>query len=492
MFAFGIWDDRKKVLFLARDRIGIKPLYYYKGEDKFIFASELKAIVEDKTIPRKINPTALMYFLMNTYIPSPYSIWENIYKLPPGHYLIFNKNHFKIRKYWNLKLMDKKVDERIYINKIRDLLKKSIEYRFISDVPVGILLSGGLDSSTITAIGSKIKKELSTFSIGFEPEEYSELKYARIVAEKFKTRSIEKVLNLQRMKGLMDKVLYHYDEPLGVSSIFPTLLLMETASKNVKVSISGDGGDEVFAGYIYYSEFLNYNRFNFLYGVSKLIFSILSKIFKSPENRFLKIFMRKLKHLSFNEFDRYRSLITPRFERSELKSLFCKDFLEKCKEEDLFKNYAKNGLKNIKDLQYFDIKTFLVDSILVKVDRASMAYSLEVRVPLLDHILLEYVFSLNKRIIFKNHEKKYILKKISKNILPYEIIHRKKKGFSAPLVDLGFFDEYLYVLKDPFMVRDNILNKKYIDKLIHSKYIDYAKLWLLILFELWYRKWKLS
>ncbi len=489
MFAFGIWDENEKKLILARDRIGIKPLYYYYSGNKFIFASEIKAIIKDNAIPRKINLNALKYFLKYTYIPAPYSIWENIYKLPHAHYLVLKVNKINIKRYWNLQLKNEKIKSTQYLKQTKHLLEESIKYRFISDVPVGILLSGGLDSSVVTAFGSKLKNDLISFSVGFENDNRSELKYARIVANQFKTKKVERIFNSQKLRELLDKILYYYDEPLGVSSIFPTFLLMETASKYVKVALSGDGGDEVFGGYTWYYDFLKVKIISNLSWIWQLFNKIFAKLLKTPTNHFLERIFRQIKLLSVNEFERYRLLTTPRFEDYEINQLINTGYSRELKKDNTFRKNAKNGLRNIKDLQIFDLNTFLVDSILVKVDRASMANSLEVRVPFLDHKLLEYVMTLPPSIIFKNFEKKHILKKIAKPFLPKNIINRRKQGFSAPIVNMGFIDDNIHVLDDPLTVKNNILNKKYIEKLIKKKELNSTKLWLLILFELWYQKW---
>ncbi|MFW9827687.1 MAG: asparagine synthase (glutamine-hydrolyzing) [Candidatus Thorarchaeota archaeon] len=491
MFAFGIWDKNKKELFLARDRLGIKPIYYYCDKEQFIFASEIKAIIQDDTINRKINPNSLKYYLKYTYIPAPHSIWENIYKLPPAHYLILKDNKFKIDKYWEINKSNKNENENNYIKDIEEILKKAVEYRFVSDVPVGILLSGGLDSSMVTAISSEIKDELLSFSIGFEMEEYSELNYAKIVAEKFKTKSIENILDSKKMKEFLDAILFYYDEPLGVSSIFPTFLLMQTVSKYVKVVLSGDGGDEVFAGYTWYYKYLKYRKYNFLSPIYKLLNSLITWIFPKPKNKYIKLFKRKIEFLSLNDFDEYRQLTTPRFEDDEIKRILNIKMSHEFENENVFLEYGKNGLKTIKDLQFLDINTFLSDCILVKVDRASMAHSLEVRVPFLDHFLLGYVMSLHPDIIFKNQELKYLLKQIAKKKLPHDIIYRMKKGFSAPIVKLGFIDDNIHVLSDSIAVKDGIFNQDFINTIDRSNGFYYdAKMWLLILFELWYRKWK--
>lgn len=491
MFAFGIWDDNKKEFFLARDRLGIKPVYYYHKDEKFIFASEIKAIIADNTIPREIDLNSLRYFLKYAYIPAPYSIWENIHKLPPAHYLIIKDNQLIIEKYWEIKVRIIKESENQLLEEIEELLKKSIEYRFISDVPVGILLSGGLDSSIVTALSSEIKEELMSFSMGFELEEYSELNYARIVAKEFKTKSIESILDSSKLKDLMDDILFYYDEPLGVSSIFPTFLLMETASKHVKVALSGDGGDEAFAGYVWYQSYLKNRKYNFLTPICRSLNYLMSRIFPNPQNKYIKYIKRKIEYFALSDFDKYRQLTTPRFEDNELNELLNVKISPKSENKDIFLKYGKNGLKTVKDLQFLDINTFLSDCILVKVDRASMAHSLEVRVPFLDHFLLEYMMSLHPDIIFKNHELKHILKQIAKKKLPHEIIYRMKKGFSAPIVKLGFIDDNIHVLSDSIAVKDGIFKQDFINKIVRSnKLFNDAKLWLLILFELWYRKWK--
>lgn len=493
MFAFAIWDEKTDKLFLARDRIGIKPLYYYSDDNKFIFSSELKGIIKDKEIGREINATALAYYFIYRYIPAPYSIWNGIYKLPPAHYLIYENGRHYIRKYWELKPKSKTFNESSITKSLQKLLVDSIDHHLISDVPVGVLLSGGLDSSMITAIGSKLKEELLTYSVGFELQEHSELRYARIVANKFKTKNTEKVLSSSELPYLLERILYYYDEPLGDSSIFPTFLLMETTSKEVKVALSGDGGDEIFAGYNWYSDFDFYKRLEIFSWFFKMAYSIVLKIPKNFDNRMFKVLRRRLKLFSVGSLDKYRMIMAQRFERSEIKELFSNGYYENIDADNVIERYVKSNPETVKDLQFLDLHTFLVDDILVKVDRASMANSLEVRVPFLDHNVVEYVMSLSSKLIFKNKEKKCLLKMIAVSLLPLEIIHRKKKGFSAPIDKLGLIENNIHVLRNSYAVKDGILKQKFIDRLIHHRNpTDRAKLWLLILFELWYRKWRVS
>lgn len=493
MFAFAIWDEKRSRLFVARDRIGIKPLYYYSNDGRFVFASELKGIVKDNRIERKINPTALKYYFSYRYIPAPYSIWQGIYKLPAAHYLLYENNKYSIKRYWDLKLENEKPDESLIVKDIQKLLEDSIDCHFISDVPVGVLLSGGLDSSMVTAIGSRVKEDLLTFSIGFEPQKYSELQYSRAVADRFKTKNTEKILSPSEIPHLLDKILYYYDEPLGDSSVFPTFLLMETVSNEVKVVLSGDGGDETFAGYTWYSDFDFYRKFGNFSGVFEGLHSVISIISDKFENKMLRILKYRLKRLSVRGLEQYRMIMAHRFEEGEIKELFSKEYYEKIDKDNVIENYAEDDLMNVKDLQLLDLHTFLVDDILVKVDRASMANSLEVRVPFLDHHIVECVMSLDSKVLFKNKEKKYLLKKIAAPLLPLDIIHRKKKGFSAPIDKLGLIDDNVYVLREPCVVKDGILEQAFIDKLVRrGNSTDRAKLWLLLLFELWYRKWRVN
>ncbi len=493
MFAFAIWDEKTNRLFLARDRIGIKPLYYYAGDKRFVFSSELKGIIKDVNIERRINPTALRYYLIYRYIPAPYSIWQGIYKLLPAHYLIYEQNQYTVKKYWDIEVDNNTPEPGSIIKNIEKLLEDCIDHHLISDVPVGVLLSGGLDSSIVTAMGSKLKENLLTYSIGFEPEEYSELQYARMVNSKFRTKSTERILSSIDMPRLLEKILYHYDEPLGDSSVFPTFLLMETVSKEVKVALSGDGGDETFAGYNWYSDYDNYRKFDSLSRIFKAAYSMVSKLSDNWNNKRLMGLKNRLKLCSAHGLERYRLIMSPRFEENEIKELFSSDYYEQTNTDNILEEYAGNNPMTVKELQRLDLRTFLVDDILVKVDRASMANSLEVRVPFLDHYIVEYVMSLDSKVIFNKRVKKYLLKKMATSLLPPEIINRSKKGFSAPIDELGVIEDHINVLKDSYAVKDGILQKEFIDKFIHSNDIYVrAKLWLLILFELWYRKWRVG
>ncbi|MFX0072312.1 MAG: asparagine synthase (glutamine-hydrolyzing), partial [Candidatus Hermodarchaeota archaeon] len=375
MFAFGIWDEKKNQLFLARDRVGIKPLYYYYNNQRFIFASEIKAIVEDKEIPRTINPEALKFYFMFAYVPSPLSIWKNINKLSPGHYLILRNNKYTVKKYWDVRLRKNSDNEKEVINKIEENLKNSIRLRFISDVPVGTLLSGGIDSSIVTAIGSTIKKDLCSYTIGFEPEELSELKYAKLVANHLDIDNKDAILSAANIDDQFDKMLYYYDEPLGVSSIFPTFRVMDLISRDLKVALSGDGGDELFVGYAWYPRYLQYYKFRYLRPLFKFMYFITKRILRIINNSFMNrismILIKYLLFLSRNDLDLFNYLSDLYFPFKDLKKLFNKQFLLQISDENFMKNYVNNGLNNVKDLQKLDFHTYLVDHNLTKIDRAS-------------------------------------------------------------------------------------------------------------------------
>ena len=491
MYSFGIWDENKNQLFIARDRLGIKPLYYYYNDKRFIFASEIKAIIYDKTIERIINPEAVKTYFIYGYIPAPHSIWKSINKLPPAHYLIYKNNKISIKKYWYLKKINSRTKENTAINQINNMLNESVKLRLISDVPVGVLLSGGLDSSLITKLSSQLQKDILSYTVGFKSKVYDEVEYAQILVDDLKIKNSKSILSPETFNSVLDDILYYYDEPLGSSSIFPTFLLMSSASKELKVALSGDGGDEVFAGYHHYDKFESLRKYDKLIPLFKLLLRIISKISKFFSNKLVRFFQSHLEFLTLNDLDKFQNVLYSFFKMDDLKEILNEDFFKKLDKQNFMQVYLKNGLKKLKDVQYLDINTFLVDQILVKVDRASMAHSMEVRVPFLDHNIVEYALSLNEDIIFKNKRKKYILKKIAQPILPTKIINRRKKGFSAPVNSLGFIQQNFHVLKNAESVKDGILSENFLKKIIKTKKKNLnINIWMIIYFEMWYRKWK--
>jgi asparagine synthase (glutamine-hydrolysing) len=498
MFAFGLWDETKKRLFLARDRIGIKPLYYFFDEKKLVFASELKAIFENRNIPRQIDFHSLNDYLTYGYIPFDRSIYKKTKKLPAGHTLVYKKGELSIKQYWDVECNEKYIKENELLEKIEETLEDAIRVRLISDVPLGVFLSGGIDSSTVTSFMSKLVKEpIKTFSIGFDISKHNEIKFAKTVAQKFMTDHHEKIVTVEQGEVLLPMLSWIYDEPFYDSSSVPTFYVSKFARENVTVVLSGDGGDEVFGGYIWYEKFLNNQQ-----KMKKLsLFSpTLEHLYKSTFPFFRRVpYLTRLaaisKIISTDPVERYFRLMGF-FDDWEKGKLLGKELKREINGVDplwLFRKFFRPELPSISALRYLDQKTYLVEDILVKVDRASMANSLEVRVPLLDHKLIEVLMQSPAEHVFKDSEKKYLLKKLMMDHLPQEIITRKKKGFSIPVkkwFQKGLLDYAERRLLRGEAVNDGLFNFNFIKWMVKNKIENrWAKLWLLIVFEEWYRRW---
>lgn len=498
MFAFAIWDKNKKLLFLARDRLGIKPLYYYFSKDKFIFGSEIKSIISDATVPRQVDPIALHHYMGYEYIPAPLTIFKDINKLNPGHILVYKNNKVIIEKYWDITPNINLTTQNSHQEKIYHLLKDSIKKRLISDVPLGVFLSGGIDSSYIVALSSELNEEpIKTFSIGFEEDSYNELEYAQKVAKLFNTDHHEKILKPDIIE-IIKKISYFYDEPFADSSSISTFLISEMTKKYVTVALSGDGGDELFAGYERYiaSKIDRYYRLIPSIIRRNLIYKTLSKIRpQSQKKGLINISKRFVEGSSFpveGKHMRWQYFLN-NGEKGHLYTQHINSEIMKINSFDLIENYY-NQFKTRDTLareQYVDIKTYLSDAMLVKIDRASMANSLEVRVPYLDHRFVELTFTIPDSLKLKGFKTKYILKKAASKLLPKTIIERKKQGFSIPIKNWlrdEIKDYAINTLSSKNL--DNFFNRYYINKLIEqhmSKKYDHShKLWALMNFQLWY------
>lgn len=443
MFAFAIWDSRKKELFLARDRIGIKPLYYAWDGCSFLFGSEIKALLADDTLERNIELTALDDFLTYRYIPAPKTIFKNIYKLEAGHYLLVSEFGIKDQAYWDIEFSGNGMaSEDEMAAGLLSELKESIQAHLISDVPLGAFLSGGIDSSAVVGLMSDfIDKPINTASIGFNENAFNELPYARMVAEKYRTVPHERTVD-SRASDILDTLVWHFDEPFADDSMVPTYYVSQIAREKVTVCLSGDGGDENFAGYRRYRFDVLENHLRALLPKSlrRPLFAALAAIY--PKADWLPQVLRAktlLTNLSYSPEQGYFNSLA--WFKSGQKRLFYKESLQKSLSGyDPF-NVFKTHFDRVRDLdplsriQYVDMKTYLVDDILVKVDRTSMAHSLEVRVPLLDHQFMEYAAKIPSRHKLNGGEGKFILKKALKDIVPAEILNRSKRGFSMPLAD---------------------------------------------------------
>ncbi len=433
MFAFALWDNRRRQLFAARDRLGIKPFHYYSLNRIFAFASELKGLTNLHDLDLELDPTALYDYFTHLYVPTPKSPYRYIRKLPPGHRLMWQEGSLHIEKYWELdpsRQLD--IDETEACSRILELLAQSTKARLYSDVPVGVFLSGGIDSSAVTAAAAPLVEEpLRTFSIGFDIEIHSETEYAALVARAFHTRHIERILDIEEAQRLFFQVMEQYDEPFADTSALPTHLISRVARQQATVVLSGDGGDELFGGYNWYAKFRTLDRLSHLSGPFHPVpWNWLNALY--PDHLAGKATVHQLVHMPLERY----ALLLGGASRKEKLSIVPPAILEKIPRDYddfwYFRQYWRDDLDLMTRLQYLDVKTYLPDDILTKVDRASMMVGQEVRVPLLDHHMVELAFAIPPNIRTKHFQKKYIFKKALKSILPPEILHRPKKGFSIP------------------------------------------------------------
>jgi len=439
MFSFVIYDIKKNLLFGARDRLGQKPLKYYFENGKLIFASEIKGILSLLDFKPDVDEIAIDNFLTMQYVPSPRTGFKKIYKLPPAHYFMYKNNKLHIERYWSLDF-NKKIN--LSISDWQNLIFKQIEYsvksHLISDVPVGALLSGGLDSSMIVALMAKNSSQrINTFSIGFDDERFDETQYAEKVSKMYNTRHTKFNATSKDLITNMMNIAELYDEPIGDNSILPMMLVSKLASSNVKVALTGDGGDENFAGYDRYSIVnlssyllkwprISGNAFRF---ISKTAFAINPTKYTERMNRFFstinELFYRK--YINYNCF----------FTNSVKHNLYSSDFKKKIDGNNTYEQYRNLYDKKLNDLDNalkIDINTYLPDDLLYKTDMASMAYGLELRAPFLDHIFMEKVASMPSEMKLQFMTKKKILKDIAMKykLLPKKIVHRPKQGFTIP------------------------------------------------------------
>ncbi len=512
MFAFGIWDGRKKVCFVARDRLGKKPLYYYYDDKKFIFASEIKAILQDKAVRREVEPEALVDYFAYHYVPFPETIFKGIFKLPPGHFLTIDagplnshgrqgKLNLETNQYWDVRFEpDYSLSEDEWSQAVREKLQEAVRIRLISDVPLGAFLSGGLDSSAIVALMSMVQDSpVKTFSIGFREEDFSEIKYARAIAERFGTEHHEMIVEPDAIE-VLPKLAWEFDEPFADSSAIPTYYVSKMAREHVTVILSGDGGDETFAGYRRYMWANDMHRYDWMPNpLKKIIFGLPASLL--PDGIKGKGMLR---HLSKGPFERYAGLNTFS-EPAYLRKLLTSDVLAEAEKKQngkpqhaFLKKYydACTGSDYLSRIQYVDTKTYLAEDILTKVDRTSMFCSLETRAPILDHEVVELAAKIPSAMQIENGVSKAILKRAMRGILPDEIVSRKKMGFGVPLIHWFRKDLTSYA-------SDILLSKEARERgLFHPEYIRTlldnhrkrgrdlsARIWALLFFEQWCRNW---
>ena len=469
MFAFAIYDKTRQTLFIARDRFGIKPLYWYRDSNSFIFASEIKGIIENPAVRKEIDFSSLSDYFAYRYVPSPKTIWKNIYKLPPAHFLELNiAGNINLKEYWNLRFDSKKADEKDVVSKVNDLLRTSVQSHVTSDVPVGSFLSGGYDSSALVYYLNQLEHDTQTFSIGFEGWEKSEHQYAEIVSNHFKTRHTSTIIGPESLDTVKELSTF-YDEPIADISIVPTYLISKTAAENVKAVVSGEGADELFCGYTWQKEYHDFQT-----GVSRL-------------SRFKNRMGLSKKPYAITQYS--NAMAMGKFDSWNIGNLLNEDFISDIPSESdwFYRKHYKKDLSPVKSFQNMDIKCFMAELVLTKIDRASMANSLEVRVPFLDHELFEYLFKLDESVYFKKNSTKFLLKENIKKVMPETILKRSKQGFVGPDSYYMDIDWYKSNLLGGELIKSDIIQKDELKRLIEEK--DHWRLWKILVFEFWYSRW---
>lgn len=506
MFAFAIWDAKKKALFVARDRVGIKPLHYALSDGRLAFASEVKALLECPWVGRELDYEALHDYLTLMYVPAPKTIFKAIRKLPAGHYLVCNQDGASVREYWDIDFSRTTRDsEETVCLKLYDKLSDSVGSELVSDVPLGAFLSGGVDSSSVVALmAAQQKAPVITNAIGFEEKRFDELAYARVVAERFRTDHHEFIVAPSAL-DILDKLTWIYDEPFGDTSAIPTYYVSQMTRRAVKVALSGDGGDENFAGYPRYRYMAQAMRLQaalpaFLRSGARSIAgawggssAVSMKVRYKLADLYLPAFEAYFKNISVFKEDETGALYAPgltsRLQGYRASSAF-KAIFERCGSDDL-----------VSRMQYLDMKMSLPDQMLVKTDRASAANGLEVRVPLLDHELLEFVATIPSRLKVNGPSGKYIFKKAMARALPPDILYRKKMGFSVPLqawLRTALKDTVEAELFDPSGIIAELFNTDRVRSLWHMtlhnrlRLFDPAdlgqRIWLLFVFSRWHKR----
>ncbi|MFP4297013.1 MAG: asparagine synthase (glutamine-hydrolyzing) [Spirulinaceae cyanobacterium] len=510
MYAFALWDERQQRIIIARDRMGIKPLYYTRHDNALIFGSELKTLLAYPGVSRSVDLVALNEYLSFEYIPTPRSIFQNISKLPPGHALSYREGKLETWQYWDINLgrsenlQPKPIQD--YEQELLEILTEAVAKEMVSDVPVGVLLSGGLDSSSIAAIMAQIAPEsVKSFSIRFDDPSFDESNYARLVADYLKTEHYELTLTPKLTLELVPQLAKFLDEPLGDSSIIPTFLLSQFTRHHVKVALGGDGGDELFAGYstlqahrlVEYYEMLlpgmiRHRLIPWMVDRLPVSFDNISLDFKVRRfiaGRGIPIIMRHHQWLGSFTTAQKRQLLQP-----------WTQLLEKDTYQVAFEHQRNSQAQEaLNQLLYCDLKLYLEGDILAKVDRASMANSLEVRVPFLNHTLVEYAAKLPHTVKLRGLTSKYILRRAMRQHLPPEILKRGKKGFNMPVAK--WFTSDLRPLVEDMLSRDRLqregfFNADYVQQLLAEHLngqADHRKLlWTLLVFELWYEHWGMN
>ncbi len=505
MFAIALYDARRHKLLLARDRVGKKPLFYHYDGKRVVFASEMKSILAVPNIPREIDFQALSDYFSFLYVPAPKSIFRAVRKVLPGHYIVVSYHGIQEKQYWDIRFdKDKSLSEKQWCENIIESLREAVRIRLISEVPLGAFLSGGVDSSAVVAMMARLTGEPAiTTSIGFDDKDYDELNYARLMASRVGSRHFEEVVRPDAV-GIIDKLVWHYDEPFADSSAVPTYYVSQLARKHVTVALSGDGGDELFAGYRRYvfEKREQQLRQCLPLFIRRPLFRSLATLYPKADWA-PRVFRWKatFESLSYSHIDGYfRSMSAV---RPELKySLLHPDVhasLNGYDSVDVLRAYYDKvqGADPVARIQYVDVKTYLPDDILVKVDRASMAHSLEVRAPLLDHRFMELAASIPASLKLHGQTGKRIFKQALSGILPHEILNRSKMGFGVPIAQ--WFKTDLKAMTYAHLFEGsscNLLHGPTVRRIWDEHQKGFrnraTELWTILMFQLWQNRFRAS
>lgn len=507
MFAIALYDKQKEQVIFIRDRAGVKPLYYYWKNNVLLFGSELKGLYEHPAFEKNIDTNSLALFLQFSYIPAPHCIFHNTYKLLPGHFLIVDlkTKDLQVKKYWDVfdqyNKPEIKISDNEAIEQTDKLLKNAYEYRMVADVPVGLFLSGGYDSSSVAALLQTGRTErLKTFTIGFHEAEFNEAPEAKKIANYLGTDHTEWYLTAKEAGAVLSKLPEIYDEPFADNSTVPTVLVSQLARQQVTVALSADGGDEIFGGYNKFSQAEKYTSSipssiqTFLSGTMSLInpesIYYFNKKYNFPTRyEKMKLIWKKKDPVSAMKY------IGQYITETEVETFLGKPF-------ERYNTFFEEGDKLQKDagitnkLLAVDYKTFLVDNNLVKVDRATMSVSLEGREPMLDHRIIEFLAQLPSNFKIRNGITKWLLKEVVHKYIPKELMERPKRPFIAPLTvwfkeDLQ--DQLKYFLSERSLSKTGVFDPKPIvqlrDEYLAGRKVNYQKLWQVLMFQLWYNRW---
>jgi asparagine synthase (glutamine-hydrolysing) len=496
MFAFALWDRTRRRLLLVRDRLGIKPVYYYHGRDALVFASEIKSLLEAGGVPREVDETALGLYLAQRYVPGPRTMFKNIFKLQPGHLMVVESGHVAIRKYWDIRY-DPAGGAASDPSQFEQLLEESVRLRLIAEVPLGVFLSGGLDSSAILATMSRIRKgePIQTFCVGYEAsggaDRDNEFTYARGVAQRFGAEHHEFTLGAEDFRDFIPKLVWHLDEPLADPSCIPLYFLSRLARQHITVVLSGEGADEVLGGYSIYSKMLALETLRRIPGVGSMA-GLLARRFGG--GRYQDI----LRMAALPMEQRYRGV--SRGFRPALQARLMGQTGPVGQQrwtEALNQIYAPlfdavSKASSLDQMLYVDSKVWLPDDLLLKADKMTMANALELRVPFLDHKLVEFAARLPRNAKLRGGTGKVLLRNIMKDVLPKSIVHRSKKGFPVPTMSW---------LRGPLkdFTRETLLAQgsachNYFDPQVLREIVDrheagadrQQEIWTLLVFEQWH------